>query len=328
MKTEMKPPGTPSAVRVPGTPLQRRRGHALFRHLFVPAVLALSVASWIFHDAGAQLLAASSVRIDFTSVLLLVSLAVIWTAEQVYPQNPEWNYHLLADGARGWRGWGNLGRDLLYLVVLTQVTALLIRLASSQLEPVMTTWGFGFGSGGPLWPGSAPFAVRVLLAFLVVEFFSYWMHRAAHRWAFLWRFHSTHHVVTELTALKALRTHPLDNLFFYAARNVPLLLLGAGAEELIAAVFFGATLSLLAHANVDVSERHLGLVVTFPRYHAVHHSSALAESHSNFGCHTILWDRVFGTFRSVPQGILVLGVHPVGKRSLWQELVWPLYRAP
>ena len=94
---------------------------------------------------------------------------------------------------------------------------------------------------------------------------------------------------------------------------------------MLAATSFGAILGILAHANVEVSER-FGLVVNLPGYHAVHHSADLAESNSNFGCHTILWDRLFGTFRRAAVQPLVIGVAPVGTRTIWQELVAPFYR--
>lgn len=305
-----------------------RWGHGVFRHLFVPALLALSAASWAFHDAGARFLKASSIWIDFTTAVLLLSIVLLWCAEQLYPAHPDWNYRLLAPGARGWAGWERLSRDVMYLLFITQVTALLLFLTSHEVESTLKSWGFGLGNPHALWPAAWPFPARVLLVFLLMELGSYWLHRAAHHVGILWRFHSTHHFATELTALKALRTHPLDNVLFYLARYIPLLLLGAGSEEVVTVVYFGSLLSLLAHSNIDVAEGALGLVVNYPRYHAVHHSADLDASRSNYGCHTILWDRVFGTFRRPTEDTSEVGVHPVGKRTLWQELIEPLYRTP
>ena len=325
---DMEPIALPGAVPACEARPEPRWGHGVFRHLFVPAVLALSAASWTFHAEGTRLLKASSLGIDFTTAVLLLSIFLLWCAEQVYPAHLDWNYRLLAEGERGWSGWERLGRDLVYLLFITQLTALLVFLMSTQVESALQSHGFGLGRSRALWPSTWPFPLRVLLVFLVMELFSYWLHRAAHQFGVLWRFHATHHVVTELTALKALRTHPVENVLFYLARYVPLLLLGAGSEEVVTVVYFGAMLSLLAHSNIDVADGLLGLVVNHPQYHAVHHSADLTASRSNFGCHTILWDRVFGTFRQPTPETGALGVHPVGKRTLWQELVTPLYRAP
>lgn len=300
-------------------PGRARRGARWFRLAFVPALLSLSAACWIERDGLEPLLSASSLRIDYTSALLLLSILAICLAERLYPANREWRYRLFSDGARG---WARLGRDLVYLLFIAQVSALLIKRTASWLHSA-GLGGFPFA----LWPARLPFGCKVVLAFLLVEFSSYWLHRACHRFPLLWQFHSTHHVVTELSGLKSLRTHPIDNVFFYLARTAPLLALGAGPDELVAVTYFGSVLGLLAHANIEVSEGYWGLVINFPRYHSVHHSADPLESKSNFGCHTVLWDRLFGTFRSAPSGALRVGVEPLGARSLWQELAWPFYRS-
>jgi sterol desaturase/sphingolipid hydroxylase (fatty acid hydroxylase superfamily) len=297
--------------------LQRRPGHAIFRHAFVPALVGASVASWIYRGELTRLW---SLRIDFATFVLLLSLFCVWLAEQFYPADAQWNFHPLSGGARS---WNQFARDLVYVLLITQATALVIDATAGALGPRLRAWG-----ARTWWPSAAPFALRVLLAFLAIELFSYWLHRAAHRYRLLWQFHSTHHLVTELNGFKALRTHPIDNLFFYLARNTPLLLLGAGADELVAATCLCGVLGFVAHANIRVSEGWLGLVVNFPRYHLVHHSAAAAEGNSNFGCHTVLWDRLFGTFRSSIEEPFALGMEPVGPRSLSQELLWPFFRRP
>lgn len=289
-------------------------GQALVHHLLVPAVLVLSVTSWLFKVEGQQYLTDHVVRLDYASCVLLSLICGIFLIERRYPANVAWNGHLFSVEA------GGLRRDLVYLFGVTQLSALLIGVVAARSKAAVADLELP-----ALWPGHAPFAFRVALAFLLVELASYWLHRAAHRFPLLWQFHGTHHVITQLSGLKALRTHPVENVAFYFVRNVPLLLLGAGVEEVLAATSFGAILGILAHANVDVSER-FGLLVNLPGYHAVHHSAVQAESQSNFGCHTVLWDRLFGTFRRAAHAPLVVGVAPVGPRTLWQELIAPFYR--
>ncbi|MDQ3267026.1 MAG: sterol desaturase family protein [Myxococcota bacterium] len=291
-------------------------GLGVFRQLFVPVFLLLLLAPWVGITGTLQL----GGKATQTTMLTVVALAMLgtWLAEQLYPRVPGWNARPLSAGPGG---RAQLARDLFYLLAVTRATAFLVEAA----DPVL---GAASASAGlpSLWPSQAPFAVRAALAFVVIEFFAYWLHRAAHHSRVLWQFHSTHHVITELGALKAVRTHPVDNLLFHLARTTPLLLLGAGPEELTAAIYFGALLGILAHANLQLSEGALGWLVNFPRWHAVHHSSDLEESRSNFGCHTVLWDRVFRTFRKDPGQGLEIGVQPVGPRSLWRELAWPFYR--
>lgn len=290
---------------------------ALFRHGFVPAVLAGALASLVFREELEVLLRARGVRLDGASCVLLGLIALVWVAEQLFPARRDWNVGLLARGP-------GLGRDLLYLFVVTQFSALAIALSLNPLKDALKASGYGLDLPH-LWPTGAPFVAKAGLAFFLVEFASYWLHRAAHRVPLLWQFHSTHHVITQVTGLKALRTHPVENAVFAVVRHLPLLLLGAGASEVVTATTLGGMLGILAHANVDVATGPLGLVVNYPNYHAVHHSCVLEESNSNYGCHTVLFDRIFGTFRSGASHPITPGIEPVGARSLWRELFWPFY---
>jgi sterol desaturase/sphingolipid hydroxylase (fatty acid hydroxylase superfamily) len=44
----------------------------------------------------------------------------------------------------------------------------------------------------------------------------------------------------------------------------------------------------------------LRLVIVTPALHLIHHSPNPVETNSNFGFSFSFWDRLFGTFRSVP----------------------------
>jgi sterol desaturase/sphingolipid hydroxylase (fatty acid hydroxylase superfamily) len=291
----------------------------LIRYGFVPALLVGAVFSWIEREPLQTAFKARGFRLDFATSLLLALIAGVWVAEHLAPARADWN-----DGPLTARS-GGFWRDLLYLFVITQFSALFIAMSQTPLKAALATRGFAFDTSH-LWPTELAFPLKVLLAFFIVEFFSYWLHRAAHAVPLLWQFHATHHVVTELNGLKALRTHPVENALFALVRTVPLLLVGAGAEEVLTASTFGAMMGVLSHANLELSTFGVGLVVNLPGYHRVHHSAELDESNSNFGCHTIFWDRVFRTFRPAPREPLTIGVKPVGPRSLWSELFWPFYR--
>ncbi len=310
----MAPPDAPdldvrALLRSAHAPRVGLPGQRVFARAFVPAFLLFTLLPWYSPAPSATALAAR------TSFVLLLSMVLIWCAEQLYPVRREWN-------ARGGSGWRALLRDFIYLFGVTQLTALLVRAVEPHLSWLCREAGLR-----PLWPTGAPLTLKVALAFLLMELSSYWIHRAAHRFTPLWQFHSTHHVIAELNGLKSVRTHPVDNLVFYMCRTAPLLLLGAGTEELVAATYFGGVLGILSHANIQVRHPWLGWVLNLPDCHVLHHSAEVEESQSNFGCHTVLWDRVFRTYRAPREGPLTLGVHPLGARTLWQELAWPLYRS-
>ena len=65
-----------------------------------------------------------------------------------------------------------------------------------------------------------------LLAFLLADLGKYLIHRASHGWPWLWRFHLAHHQPARLTALNALRLHPVNLAYNAAIDTLPLVLLG------------------------------------------------------------------------------------------------------
>ena len=64
--------------------------------------------------------------------------------------------------------------------------------------------------GTDLWPSRWPLAAQLLLALVIGEIGTYWIHRLMHENAFLWRFHAAHHSAPRLYWLNAARFHPID----------------------------------------------------------------------------------------------------------------------
>jgi sterol desaturase/sphingolipid hydroxylase (fatty acid hydroxylase superfamily) len=279
----------------------------------MPAALVGVLGSWFFQrDIGQWL------KMDGATASLLLLILAVSVAEKLMPAVDGWNYNLVTSPDTG---WAELGRDLLYFFGVTQLSVLGVKAADAGLRHVL--------AGAPViqgWPSAWPPSARLLLAFLCIELLNYAYHRAAHAVPLLWQFHSTHHAVTGLVGIKALRTHPVDNVAFHVIRTAPLLLLGATAEDLSGALYLGGCLGILAHANVETTPLPgLDWWVNYPRFHAVHHSESEADSRTNYGCHTVLFDRLFGTFHGGHPSPTKLGLSG-GARTAWQELGWPLYR--
>jgi sterol desaturase/sphingolipid hydroxylase (fatty acid hydroxylase superfamily) len=130
---------------------------------------------------------------------------------------------------------------------------------------------------------------------------SFWLwHRANHGLSFLWRFHRVHHADPDLDVTTALRFHPGEVLLSLALRLVQVLALGVGEQAfLIYAAAFQAAV-LFHHSNLRLPlqvDRALALLIVTPRLHGVHHSRVRAETDSNYGVLTSLWDRAARTLR-------------------------------
>lgn len=147
---------------------------------------------------------------------------------------------------------------------------------------------------------TAGLLAAAMAGIVIVEFISYWAHRAQHRFLFLWRIHATHHHITKLNVLKGSRTHPLELLGLNLGGAVALAFLGA-SDDVVRVVFVFATITtFFNHSNLPLRPGIFGWVFTAAEMHQLHHSCDFDESNTNYGCGVIIWDRVFGTFSDRP----------------------------
>lgn len=134
------------------------------------------------------------------------------------------------------------------------------------------------------------------IGLLATTFVGYWLHRAEHRYGWLWRAtHQLHHSPARVDMAGAYFAHPLEVLLKVAVSTVVasfVLGLAPLAASLVNTIV--AALSLLQHWNVR-TPRALGYLVQRPESHCVHH--AVNDQGHNFS-ELPLWDMLFGTFRN------------------------------
>ncbi len=176
--------------------------------------------------------------------------------------------------------------------------------------------------GLDLWPGDSPLATRVLMAFLASELVWYGIHRSEHRFAWLWRVsgHGVHHSFKRLNAINFNANHPLEAFLILIPMSLLTLVLGVGEEAGAASLLVGVNASLV-HSNLKLNAKGIGWLFTTNLYHFRHHSRVFEESNTNYGCATIVWDRLFGTFAEGPTR--ELGIGPSEPR-MWEKLLLPV----
>ncbi|MFO1082023.1 MAG: sterol desaturase family protein [Reyranellaceae bacterium] len=131
---------------------------------------------------------------------------------------------------------------------------------------------------------------------MIGNFFYYWMHRAQHRFAWLWRFHAVHHSITEMSATASYH-HVAEDLFQFVAVTLPMaILLGveSGPVPWLVLVLAG-THGFYIHSSSRLGLGPLRWVLCDNRFHRIHHSRELRHRDRNFGTSTPLWDVLFGT---------------------------------
>ena len=195
------------------------------------------------------------------------------------------------------------------------------------VESVSLGQGFSIAStltqsSGLLTPLALAVSAQFVIGFLLIDFFEYSFHRAAHRWHWLWLFHAVHHSDTELDTSTGVRFHPLESAINQSLIIVLMLTLGLPLWVLLARAIVQNPIDFVLHANLrfpDWVESRLGWLLVTPRMHRVHHSPVPAETNSNYGVMLSIWDRIFGTYTSpVGERPARYGLSKLGEDS-WQS---------
>lgn len=205
----------------------------------------------------------------------------------------------------------------LSLVVIDTLAlrALAIALPFLAVGAALDAWRMGWGLFNlvvwPLW-------LEVVLAILVLDLAIWAQHLVTHKVPLFWRFHRVHHADRDFDVTTALRFHPVEILASMGLKIGLVYLIGPQA---VAVVLFEVILNgtaMFNHANLRLPpwlERTLRLVLVTPDMHRVHHSVHRHEHDSNYGFALSVWDRIFRTYRPMPEGghdKMVLGLE-------WQD---------
>ena len=196
-------------------------------------------------------------------------------------------------------GVTNVTKDVLGLSIAIISYEWLVR--HIAVYPIQTTW------------------VTYLVAFLMLDFSSYWTHRWAHHINFFWNRHVVHHSSEEFNLACALRQSISVFVNMFTFLLIPAALLGVPAK-VIAIV---APLHLFAQFWYHT--RHIGRlgflekIIVTPSHHRVHHAINPEYMDKNLSAIFIWWDKMFGTFQEeLPDKPPVYGItRPV---STWNPI--------
>ena len=134
------------------------------------------------------------------------------------------------------------------------------------------------------------------VAFVMYDFFYYWMHRCHHEIRILWATHVVHHHGEDFnlaTALRQTSTGFLWKWIFFA----PMLMVGVPAEVFVSVAGVNLVYQFWVHTK---HIGHLGWIEKIfitPMNHRIHHAKNKEYIDANYGGVFILWDRMFGTYK-------------------------------
>ena len=277
--------------------------------LWYPLAMLAAVCTYLgLVGTGMQPAVAAYIPIVLAG-LLIVGL------ELVFPARPDWRPKLadvLSDGA--------------FMMVVQIALARLLALIGVLW---IAAWAHEHLQSR-LWPGEWPLIVQIVMMVLAVDLMRYWLHRAAHKYNFLWRLHEVHHSPDILYVLNVGRFHPLEKVLQFALDSVPFLLLGVAPEVLAGYFVFYSVNGFFQHSNIRLRYGWLNYIVGSAETHRWHHARDPRTAYCNFGNTVIVWDLLFGTWylptgsgvddigipdRTYPKGFLAQMAMPFRKRA-------------
>jgi len=148
------------------------------------------------------------------------------------------------------------------------------------------------------------------ITFIALNMFQYFNHRITHNVRWLWTVHHSHHSSTRFNLSTALR----QNLLFPITGGwllwwMPIALIGYDKFSVIIMMEIITAYQFFLHTSTIDKLGPFESIFNTPSHHRVHHGKNPMQIDKNFGAVFIVWDRVFGSFRSEEDaGVIVYGV--------------------
>ncbi|MCU0354686.1 MAG: sterol desaturase family protein [Cytophagales bacterium] len=224
---------------------------------------------------------------SYRAAILVGGLVVFWTVESLVP--------LFTTRYDKWRHAGlNLFFTLTTVVVNFAFAVLILRTSDWA---VAHSFGLLHVVQMPLW-------LFMLAGLLLLDLVgAYWIHWIQHKVKWMWKFHLIHHTDTHVDATTANRHHPGESVFRAVFTLLAVAVTGAPMWLVMLYQSLSVVFSQFNHANISLPawlDRAVSWLIVSPNMHKVHHHYAQPLTDTNYGNIFSIWDRVFGTFASVP----------------------------
>ncbi|WP_426485885.1 sterol desaturase family protein [Flavobacterium sp. 2] len=238
----------------------------------------------------------STIPSSHRSLILIGGITLFWLIENTFP--------LFQMQYKKWHHAGiNIFFTLTTIIVNFVLAFILIKTAAWTTEN-----HFGILE----WLPEIPIWLYTIIGLLLLDLIgAYLAHFVQHKIKFLWRFHLIHHTDTWIDTTTANRHHPGESVIRFIFTTLGVLIVGSPMWM----VFLYQSLSVIGsqfnHANISLPKKldvFLSYLIVSPNMHKVHHHYMLPYTDSNYGNIFSVWDRLFGTFTTLPKEELIYGV--------------------
>jgi len=238
----------------------------------------------------------SAIPSSHRTLILVTGITIFWLIENAFPLF-RFDY----------RKWHHAGINFFFTFTTIIVNFLL---AFILLRAADLTADYHFGI--LQWLPKMNIWLYTILGLLLLDFIgAYLAHVVLHKTKSLWRFHLIHHSDIWVDTTSANRHHPGESVIRFVFTIIGVTLVGTP----IWLVFLYQTLSVVAtqftHANISLPQKLdvlLSYFIVSPDMHKVHHHYLLPYTDSNYGNIFSIWDRLFGTFKTLPKASVIYGI--------------------
>ncbi|MRX40180.1 sterol desaturase [Flavobacterium sp. LC2016-23] len=238
----------------------------------------------------------STIPSSHRSLILVGGITVFWLIENTFPLF-----------RMKYKKWNHAGINFFFTFTTIIVNFIL---AFILIKTAYWTTQNHFGILN--WLPEIPVWLYTIIGLLLLDLIgAYLAHFTQHKVKVLWRFHLIHHTDTWIDTTTANRHHPGESVIRFIFTAFGVLLVGSPMWM----VFLYQSLSVVAsqfnHANISMPEKLdtvLSYFIVSPNMHKVHHHYVLPYTDSNYGNIFSVWDRLFGTFTTLPKENLIYGV--------------------
>jgi sterol desaturase/sphingolipid hydroxylase (fatty acid hydroxylase superfamily) len=182
--------------------------------------------------------------------------------------------------------------------MLANASSLLLLVPAGAFGVAGWFWLFEMIQGVVPWQVSVSWASAAMCV-VFVDLVYYLEHRFEHTHRLPWDlYHSVHHSSPEYDQTTGLRLSGFDALLTIGYLT-PLVVVGFGPELVLLAYGLVVAYQTWIHTElISKMPRWFEFVFNTPSHHRAHHGSDAKYLDSNYGGILIVWDRLFGTFRS------------------------------
>ncbi|MET0759495.1 MAG: sterol desaturase family protein [Flavobacterium sp.] len=238
----------------------------------------------------------STIPSSHRSLILVSGITLFWLIENAYPLF-QFKYNK----------WQHAGINVFFTL-----TTIIVNFCLAFILLKTADWTVENNFGILHWMPEIPMWLFALIGLLLLDLIgAYFVHWVQHKTKWMWRFHLIHHTDTWIDTTSANRHHPGESVIRFVFTTLGILLVGSPMWL----VFLYQTLSVVAtqfnHANIALPKKIdtlLSYFIVSPDMHKVHHHYVLPYTDSNYGNIFSVWDRLFGTFMTLPTEEIIYGV--------------------